>query len=199
MQENEHLHALYKCSSKERTNGGATVDANISLVERAKHGDTEAFGELYNRIYKELYKFAYYTLANREDAEDAVSETFFEGFKGINKLRDSALFKPWIFKILTVKCKRKISVYVKNRETISPDDISDHVISFDLNGVNDEKIALLTALSGLETDERAIVVLSAVQGYTAKEVAHILGCPVGTVSSKLHRTLKKLRTELERK
>ena len=61
-----------------------------------------------------------------------------------------------------------------------------------------EKLALLNALETLTPQERQIVALAVVQGYTVRETAEILGAPQGTVSSKLHRTLKKLRAQLER-
>ena len=53
---------------------------DVDLVERARCGDVEAFSEIYDSIKDELYKYALYTLGNSCDAEDAVSETFFEAF-----------------------------------------------------------------------------------------------------------------------
>ena len=61
-----------------------------------------------------------------------------------------------------------------------------------------QKMALLSALETLSPQERQIVALAVVQGYTVRETAEILGAPQGTVSSKLHRTLKKLRAQLEK-
>ncbi len=175
------------------------MDITLSLVHKAKQGDKEAFGELYTEIHKDLYRFAYYTLGNREDAEDAVSEAFLEGFRGIKNLRDEKLFKAWMMRIISIRCKRKIKQYVTNRQKLSPEDISEHVIAFDLNTDNDERLALLSALSTIDHSERTVLVLAVVEGYKTREIAQILGCPQGTVSSKLYRTLKKLRVELERR
>ena len=55
----------------------------------------------------------------------------------------------------------------------------------------------MEALKTLTPQERQIVVLSVIYGYTTKEVAQMLGHPQGTVSSKLHRSLAKLRTVLQ--
>ena len=57
---------------------------------------------------------------------------------------------------------------------------------------------LLTALSKLSAQERQIVLLSAVQGYTLREIAQVMRAPQGTVSSKLCRAMKKLRSLIER-
>ncbi|MFA9380708.1 MAG: RNA polymerase sigma factor [Acetanaerobacterium sp.] len=175
------------------------MDITLSLVQQAKDGDKEAFGALYAEIYRDLFRFAYYTLGNREDAEDAVSEAFLEGFRGLKNLRDEKLFRAWMMRIISIRCKRKIRQYVTNRQKLDPEDISEHVISFDLNIDSDERLALLAALSTLDHSERTILILSVVEGYKTREIAQILSCPQGTVSSKLYRTLKKLRAELERK
>jgi len=60
-----------------------------------------------------------------------------------------------------------------------------------------QRTDLLRALQDLSEEERQIVVLSAVEGYTAREIAGIVGSPQGTVSSKLFRAFKKMRKYLE--
>ena len=61
-----------------------------------------------------------------------------------------------------------------------------------------ENVQLLKALEEIKPDERMILILSAVHGYTTKEIAAILGRPHGTVSARLHRTYGKLRNLMER-
>lgn len=75
----------------------------------------DEFIELYTGIYKDLYRYALYILCNKEDAEDAVSEAVVDAYAEFDKLRDKAAFRSWIFKILSIKCKRKIRGYV-NRD-----------------------------------------------------------------------------------
>ena len=59
-----------------------------ALVLQAKAGDDSAFASLYETVWQDLYKSAFYILGNREDAMDVVSETFLEAYRGIRKLRD---------------------------------------------------------------------------------------------------------------
>ena len=161
-------------------------------IAKAKSGDQQAFGQLYESVALELYRVALYTLGNPQDAEDAVSETFLEAWKGIGGLREEESFRPWIFRILSVRCKRKIGRYVKERGNI---DLEDYVES----GEEDQsarRAEVLEALNRLTAEEREIVVLSVLEGYTMREIAQIKEMPKGTVSSKLHRTLKKLRQML---
>lgn len=166
--------------------------ADISL---AKAGDREAFGRLYQTVALEMYKIALYTLGNREDAEDAVSETFVEAWKGIHSLREEESFRPWILRILSIRCKRRIGGYVKEKGNIDLDDYIEQGDGGD--GGHTKRAEVLEAMNRLTPEERELVVLSVLHGYTMREIAEIKNLPQGTVSSKLHRTLKKLKTMLE--
>lgn len=172
------------------------IDAN--LVETARQGDKDSFAQVYDSIAPDLYKVALYTLGNAHDAEDVVSETFIEAYKGITRLRDIGSFKPWMLKILSVRCRRKVAEYVKGRSTF---DIEQFMTTLseekDVSADVSEQVTVVGALARLNVQERQIVVLSVLQGYTTKEIAAFLGSPQGTVSSKLHRALAKLRRMLE--
>lgn len=164
-----------------------------SDVTKAKAGDREAFGRLYDAVAKDLYRAALYTLGNPQDAEDIVAETFLEAWKGIHTIREEASFRQWIMRILSIRCKRRIGGYVKEKGNI---DIEDYIEE----GVPDDtapRAEVREATGRLSPEERQIVVLSVLEGYAMREIGEILGLPQGTVSSKLHRTLKKLRRMLE--
>lgn len=169
------------------------------LVELARQGDAVAFSQIYEHWQGELYKYALYILGNRYDAEDVVSECFIEAFRGIKNLREPAAFKGWIFKILSIRCKRRIGEFIRARNTLNVDDFlqlpSD---SPALDETSVENVQLLKALEEIKPDERMILILSAVHGYTTKEIAAILGRPHGTVSARLHRTYGKLRALIGR-
>ena len=172
---------------------------DVAAVKRARLGDKDSFGEVYQQIADDLYRVALYSLGNAHDAQDVVSETFIEAYKGIKNLRDDNSFRPWIMRILSIRCKRRIGQYITGRNELDIEDFLD--LSEEADGVEEkstQKLALLGALEMLTPQERQIVALAVVQGYTVRETAEILGAPQGTVSSKLHRTLKKLRAQLER-
>lgn len=172
------------------------IDTNA--VKQARLGDKDSFAEVYRQISEDLYRVALYSLGNAHDAQDVVSETFIEAYKGIKNLRDENSFRPWIMRILSIRCKRKIGQYITGRNQLDIDDFLDLTEEGDgLEETSSRKLALIHALEGLTPQEREIVALAVVQGYTVRETAEILGAPQGTVSSKLHRTLKKLRSQLE--
>lgn len=174
------------------------MKVNFELVKSASLGDKEAFSEIYKSCYADLYKFALYTLGNAEDAADVVSDSFVEIWRGLPKLREPAAFSSWAFRILSIKCKKEIGLLINKRNTYNIDDL---VETSDRNTADvDEDISESTALAGalakLTPEERMIIVLSVLHGYSNKEIAEMLGKPQGTVGSKLSRTYAKLRKML---
>lgn len=178
--------------------GGVEVKLDTALVLDAQKGGQEGFTRLYQAVAPSLYRTALYTLGNSHDAEDVVSETFIEAYRGLGALRDPQAFMPWIYRILSARCNRKIREYVRARNEMDIDEL------LHLPGDQDEfsqtvqqRTDLLCALQQLGDEERQIVILSVVDGYTAREIAQIIQAPQGTVSSKLFRAFKKMRKYLE--
>lgn len=170
----------------------------ILLVERAKQGDSDSFAALYEQVADDLYRMALYTLGNVHDAQDVVAETFAEAYKGLGSLRDNAAFKAWITRILSIRCKRRIGQYIRRRNEMNIEDF----LTLTDESENEMETALsrtdlVKAMSILTPAERQIIVLAVLQGYTTREVAQIVRAPHGTVSSKLHRALLKLRRTLQ--
>lgn len=161
-------------------------------IARARDGSREAFGRLYEAVALDLYRMALYTLGSPQDAEDVVAETFLEAWKGIHNLREPDSFRQWMMRILSVRCKRRVGRYVQEKGNIDIEDYLEEGIP-DASGPRAE---VRDAMARLAPDERQIVLLSVLEGYTMREIAEMLGLPQGTVSSKLHRTLKKLRQML---
>ena len=90
------------------------MEYNLMDIKKAKQGDAAAFANLYRQVYEDLYRFALYTLKNKADAEDVVSETVVDAFATIKKLRKEESFKSWIFRILYYKCKEEKSGKIYN-------------------------------------------------------------------------------------
>ena len=168
-----------------------------SLAARARDGDAQAFGDLYAMVWRDLYRFAYYYLGNEEDAEDAVQETAMEAYKGISRLKDPAAFRGWIFTILTICCKRRVSSLIHRREQVQLEERPD--LSEEVDESERISMALETreAIAKLSPDERAVVLLALTGGYKSHEIARVLHMTSGGVRSKLSRALVKLRKYLE--
>lgn len=167
------------------------MEVNIIEVKKAKRGDAAAFAGLYQQIYADLYRFALYTLKNKTDAEDAVSETVVDAFASIGRLRQAEAFKGWIFRILYNKCKDKLREYAK-KDAELPEDY--HEVPAE-EKVEDGAVMRVLFFE-LGEEDRMIISMHLFAGYTSKEIAKLLGLNENTVRSKESRALKKLAREL---
>ena len=170
---------------------------NIALTaKKAREGDARAFGELYSKFSGEMYRYALYSLGSVEAAQDAVQDTALEAWKSINRLRNEEAAKAWFFKILNHCCKHSL------REKYSSDlaslDFCEEIAAKDSGESILLGLDLLRLINKLTQEEKDIVLLSAVCGCNSKEIAKITALPAATVRSKLSRSLKKLRSELEK-
>lgn len=160
-----------------------------TLVNMAKRGDRHSFAILYSGIYKELYRYALFTLRNEQDAEDCVSEAVIDAYRTIGNLKNEESFKAWFFKILSVKCKHKIKDYYKSppQDMYFPDSFN----------TIDTNIDLKNAFFTLCPEDRMIISLTLFGGYTSKEVSKILRMNSNTVRSRYARALEKLRNMIQ--
>lgn len=159
------------------------------LVKQARKGDIHAFAELYAQFYEELFRYAYYTLQNKADAEDVVSESVLAAFESIYKLRSAEAFRRWMFQIVTNQCKRKRKQYIQKTEEIQEN----------MEGGQtdwDACMDIRAAFQRLTPEEQHIIGLSAVGGYKSREIGKILHMNPATVRSKLSRGLEKMRQYL---
>lgn len=158
-------------------------------VKLAINGNTEAFARLYSLVYKDLYHIALYSLRSTHDACDAVSETVLDAFSTIGKLRDEKAFRSWIMRILSAKIKQKQRDYFTDTAELTDSNEPDSEFGF-------ENIELKQALENLEPQDRIILSMSVLEGYTSEEISEICDIKANTVRSRLARIKKRLRLEL---
>ena len=158
-------------------------------VKLAVSGDKQAFSRLYALVYEELYRTAFYSLRNEHDAADAVSDTVLDAYNSIGKLQSEEAFRSWIFKILSAKIKRKQAEYASPASDIDAPEY-ENVLS---DNFSFESLELAEAMYRIDDDERLILSLSVLSGYTGDEIAKIIGMKASSVRSKLMRTKEKLK------
>jgi len=166
------------------------MEFQVELVRRAQNEDPEAFALLYNEIYQDLYRFAYYTLQNSHDAEDVVSEAVLDAYRSIRNLRDPLAFKSWMFQIVSNKCKHKIGEY-KKRALPLDESLSDSTVDMVDN------TTVFHAMDKLSKEERMIVSMSVFGGYKGSEISELLHIKHSTIRSKYRRALNKIKDTLK--
>jgi RNA polymerase sigma-70 factor, ECF subfamily len=156
-----------------------------------------------------LYGAALRMTRNPADAEDLVQETYLRAFRGFAGFQEGTNLKAWLYRILT---NSFINTYRKKQrepQTVEgPDDVDEWYLFDRLGGRNVEGSAeeevldkipdadVKEALESLPENFRLPVLLADVEGFSYKEIADIMGTPIGTVMSRLHRGRKALEKAL---
>ena len=162
------------------------------LVQRAVREDKEAFAALYMRYRDALYRYAYFRLGNDADAEDAVSACIAAAYENIRTLRAEKAFGTWIFRILYRCCCTIVKDQIAANSRAGEEAL-ETVPDEDRSRLSPE---LKEAFGVLEDEDREIVLLSVIAGYTSREIAVLLQMKPNTVRSRLARSLTKMRTFL---
>lgn len=192
MQQNEkkNTHIVWNVSKDNDFTKKGIVMEERELVKKAKKGDVDAFGCLYEKVYEKMYKYAYYSLRSPEDAEDAVSEAVTAAFSGIRSLMKEESFESWIFRILTNICRKKQREYYTAKEELNEEMVQQEDTS------KEEQVTVQEYLFSLDENDRAIIVLHHIFGYTSAEIAKMLSINDNTVRSRESRALKKMAETL---
>lgn len=171
----------------------AKVTIPSDLMTRIAGRDEKAFEELYRLTYRPLFSFLLSLTADQEKARDLMQETYLSVFISAGQYRDQGNPMAWIMKIgknLFLMDKRNRDsglIYVEDPTESAPE------IPFDNIGDYESREILQNLFEVLSTEERTIVVLHDLWGFRHREIAEILDVPTGTVLSKYHRSIKKLR------
>lgn len=156
-----------------------------ALIRRAKKGDVKAFSELYARIYKDMYKFAYYMMRHQQDAEDAVGDAVTAAFENIGKLRREESFRNWMFTILANQCRKRLCGRGYNEE------LSENLTAEETDFAQTQDVR--EAFLSLDAKDRLIVGWSVLGGYSSDEIGSLLEMNAATVRSRKSRAFEKLR------
>jgi RNA polymerase sigma-70 factor (ECF subfamily) len=190
----------------------ATLVSDHELVTRAQQGSERAYRELLGRYERPVFSIVFRMIRDREQAEDLAQETFVRVFNHIDRYDPKYKFSSWIFKIATnltidhIRRKELNTVSIdgsRNATTaeqieataitiISPDENPEELLEAKELGEEIEQ-----AIGRLRPEYRAAILLRHVEGREYQEIAEIMGLPLGTVKTYIHRGRNELRDTLQ--
>ena len=182
------------------------------VIENCKAGDEKAFAEIVLHRQKKVFNIAYRMLGNSEEAKDLAQEVFISVYESIKDLKEEIKFDAWLTQITLNHCRNRWK-YLKRRQYFNSDSLDDPIETEDgsvpraIYDPSDNPEVLLEkkmvqqliqrGLLKLKEDQRELLVLRDLQGYSYEEMGETLGLPEGTIKSRLHRARMDLKEVLE--
>jgi len=174
------------------------------LMARLAAGDRDALGPLMERHHLRVYRIALSYLRDRDEAQDAVQETFVKAYQGAARWDGSSEVAPWLARIAV---NHAIDRYRRGRRRLrseTPLDDEDYGERIAAPSPSPERRAMgreageriSAALHALPDRQRAVVVLRLYEEMNLDEIARTLDMSLGTVKSSLHRAMRRMRETL---
>lgn len=192
----QHAFAVATQAKRRDHNGRVRV-----LVERAQREDRTALEELYLLHFDWIYSYLYMSVGNRHDAEDLTTQTFVKMLEAIRRFRwRSVPFSAWLLRIAH---NLAMDHFRANRRW-QPEEYISEIAEGEESSAEEQALAslgetrMLTLIERLSPDQRQVLTLKFVFGFSNGEAAAILGKTDGAVKSLQHRALASLQKQVTR-
>lgn len=173
------------------------------LIAAAKVGDERQFELLIEQCKTRAYNIALRYLHNEEDAMDALQESFIKIYRHLGSFKEGSKFDTWVYRIVVNTCNDMLR---KNNAAMTESMIrSDEEDEYTLELPDPEPgpqeallrkeqaAQILEALAQLKPDQKEVIVLRDIQGFSYEEISEMLDCSMGTIKSRINRARNRLR------
>jgi RNA polymerase sigma-70 factor (ECF subfamily) len=181
------------------------------MIERLRSGEHEAFEVLFRRYVNRVYRQAIALVGNDADAEEIVQEVFLTIYQKAKSFRGDSAFSTWLYRLTMnvslTRLRRRKSGKALNLDDFLPHYREDghHQVRPVFNWANEVELRLekdelrrllQDAMKQLPPAQRAVIILSDVEGISNREISEILGLSIPAVKARLHRARLLLRGKL---
>jgi RNA polymerase sigma-70 factor, ECF subfamily len=175
------------------------------LIADCLTGQTHVFGDLVLRYQDRLYNMLVHVLGSAEDARDVAQDAFVTAFQKLHTFQGRSAFYSWLFRIAmnsAISRQRKnsrvpVSIEaVRDRSGAEPTDPHPESRPDFSMEASERQTAVRAALADLPEEFRTVLVLKEMENMKYDEIAEMIGCPIGTVRSRIHRARAELKARL---
>ncbi len=176
------------------------VDEERMLVLRAAKHDPEAFARLYDRFVDKIYKYIYYKVGAKSDAEDLTAQVFLKAWEAIGRYRVTERpFSAWLYRI----AHNLVVDHFRTKRDAVPIEEATRLEEkqADLDDLTEAHLTAETlqrAINRLTHDQQQVIILRFLEGYSTEQVAEIMGKGQGAVRTLQHRALAGLERVFRR-
>lgn len=169
------------------------------LAARAKSGDDQAFGQIYDLFFQKIYRFIYFRVGHKEVAEDLAEEVFIKCHTKLIGLTQDSQFLGWLYQIAR---NSVIDYYRQKKLTVDLQDV-ENTLEYETNVVDlmnleYRQAILIKLLKELSTEQQSVIKMKFLEDLDNSEIAQILDTSEGNIRVIQHRAINKL-IELRKK
>lgn len=184
-------------------------DIDRQLVERVRQGDKKAFDLLVEKYWRRLTRLLSRMVRDSAEVEDIAQETFIKAYRALPQFRGDAAFYTWLYRIGVNTAKNYLVAKGKAMPTVSdqamPDEdegLEERLVAQDVSTPESELLskqvamAVNEAVQELPEELRTAITLREIEGLSYEEIANLMGCPIGTVRSRIFRAREAIAAKL---
>ncbi|MBB6056403.1 MAG: RNA polymerase sigma factor RpoE [Gammaproteobacteria bacterium] len=174
------------------------IEIDQQLVERVQRGDKQAFNLLVTKYQRKIMNLVSRYVSNSGDIADVVQEVFISAYRFLPSFRNDSAFYTWLYRIAVNTAKNYlvsngrrppgVDVDIIDAEQYDSGEALRDIASPERLLSSDQvRQTVMDALQSLPEDLRTVITLRELEGLSYEEIAEIIGCPVGTVRSRIFR------------
>jgi RNA polymerase sigma-70 factor, ECF subfamily len=172
------------------------------LISETLNGTPAAFGDLVRRYQDRLFNSVVRVVDNPDDAQDVVQDAFISAYQSLASFKGDAEFFTWLYRIafntaVSLRRRKRATISLETGRdgdaVIDPQDPSSEAHPGAALERSEDETTLQTALNRLSGEHRIVLVLKDIEGMKYEQIAEVVGVPIGTVRSRIHRARLELR------
>jgi RNA polymerase sigma-70 factor (ECF subfamily) len=183
-------------------------DADLLLVERVRKGDKRAFELLMEKYRRKIGRLLSRMVRDPEEVEDIAQETFIKAYRALPQFRGDAAFYTWLYRIAVNTAKNYLAA--RNRNMLAVSDVvgedeeggEERYAAPDIDTPDAQLLskqiayAVNEAVEALPEELRTAITLREIEGMSYEDIATFMGCPIGTVRSRIFRAREAIAAKL---